>query len=197
VLGRSLDELPPQTRRLVKLIDAYVRGECKRQAVKRADVRFSRRSLREAIAWGDTQLRVHLERLVELEYVTAHREGPGGKYVYELAYEVDADEARAQLAGLIDVDALKVLAAVAPCAATTPKSRGSDPQVAGRLRVDSGPVAGRSRAGEIAAEQAATRLPDESIEIDSKTHCSTPTPKRRSQSSYTQPAALASLAAGV
>lgn len=202
VLGRSLDELPPQTRRLVKLIDAYVRGECKRSGVKRTDVRFSRRSLREAIAWGDTQLRVHLERLVELEYVSAHREGPGGKYLYELAYEVDANEARAQLAGLIDVAALKslievaseVASEVANSATTTPKSRDETPEVAGRLRVDSGPVAGRSRGGEIAAEPAVTRVPDDSREIDRKTHCSAPTPNRRS---YTQAVAAASLAAGV
>jgi hypothetical protein len=188
VLGRSLDELPPQTRRLVKLIDAYVRGECKRHAIKRADMRFSRRALREAIAWGDTQLRVHLARLVELEYVTAHREGPGGKYVYELAYEVDADEARAQLAGLIDVDALKSLTD----AVTTPKSRGSTPEVAGRLRGGSGPVAGRSRAAEIAAEQAPTRVPGELSEAGGQTHCSGLNGQRRS---YTQREAAASFAA--
>lgn len=137
VLGRSLDELPPQTRRLLKLIDEYVRGECARLKLKRCDMRFSRRALREAIAWGDTQLRVHLERLVELEYVMPHREGPGGKYVYELAYEVGADTARAQVAGLLDVDTLKALVAAAEPAATAPKSRGSDPQVAGVLRGDS------------------------------------------------------------
>ena len=194
VLGRSLDELPPQTRRLVKLMDAYVRGECKRQAIKRAGVRFSRRVLREAIAWGDTQLRLHLARLVELEYVTAHREGAGGKYVYELAYEVDADETHAQLAGLIDVAALKALTD----AATTPKSRGSDPQVAGRLRGDSGPVAGRSRGAEIDAEPAPTRVRVDPSENDSKTHCSTPARKSTSQTSYMQqPVAASSLAAGV
>ncbi len=32
VLGRSLDELPPQTRRLLKLIDGHVGAECHRQA---------------------------------------------------------------------------------------------------------------------------------------------------------------------
>ena len=68
VLGRSLDELPPQTRRLLKLIDGHVGAECQRQAIRHSDYRFARRTLREAIAWGDTQLRLHLERLVELEY---------------------------------------------------------------------------------------------------------------------------------
>ena len=37
VLGRSLDELPPQTRRLLLLVDAMVTAECKRQRIERAD----------------------------------------------------------------------------------------------------------------------------------------------------------------
>ena len=190
VLGRSLDELPPQTRRLLTLVDQYVRSECARLKLKRADIRFSRRALREAIAWGDTQLRLHLERLVELEYVMTHREGAGGKFVYELAYEVDANETHAQVAGLIDVDDLKALMD----ASTTAKSRGSDPQVAGRLRGDSGPVAGRSRGGESVAQPAGMRVPDASSEDGHETHSSTPPRKR---TSYTQAVAAASLAAEV
>ncbi len=189
VLGRSLDELPPQTRRLLKLVDGYVRAECLSLKLKRTDIRFSRRALREAIAWGDTQLRMHLERLVELEYVMTHREGAGGKYVYELAYEVDATEARAQVAGLIDVDELKALVD----AATTEKSRGSGTQVAGRLRGDSGPVAGMLRVEESAAEPASMRGGDESTPSTSKEHCSTP-PRKRTP--YPQAVKVASLAAG-
>jgi DNA primase catalytic core len=188
VLGRSLDELPPQTRRLLTLIDEYVRGECARASLKRADLRFTRRSLREAIAWGDTQLRVHLERLVELEYVLTHREGPGGKYVYELAYEVHADQTHARLAGLIDVDALKALMD----AATTSKSRGTEAQVAGRLRGDSAPVAGRSRGSASAAKPASMRVADEALNTTDEMHCSG---LNGSGTSYTQAVALASLAA--
>jgi len=36
VLGRSLDELPPQTRRVLALMDAYVRAQCE---VQRSGVR--------------------------------------------------------------------------------------------------------------------------------------------------------------
>ena len=46
VLGRSLDELPPQTRRLLLLIDEMVRGECERLKMERGDFRFSRRDVR-------------------------------------------------------------------------------------------------------------------------------------------------------
>ena len=149
VLGRCLDELPPQTRRLLTLIDDHVNTECARLVIERSAYRFSRRALREAIAWGDTQLRLHLERLVDLEYLLTHREGNGGKYVYELVYTVGdagSNGARAKVAGLIDVDALRAMAS-----AMTPKVAGvnievagQSAEVAGRLRVGSGGIAPRS-----------------------------------------------------
>ena len=37
---------------------------------------FTRRELRDATGFGDTQLKVHLARLVDLEYVVANRAGP-------------------------------------------------------------------------------------------------------------------------
>ena len=165
VLGRSLDELPPQTRRLLKLVDGFVAAECQRLTLARSVFRFTRRALREAVCWGDTQLRLHLDRLVDLEYVVAYREGPGGKFVYELAYAVE-DESRAQVAGLIDAAALEALAA----APTMPKSRGAEAEVAGRLRGECGPVAGRSRGEEPAANPAPARLPAELPAEPTQTH---------------------------
>ncbi|HEY2472896.1 MAG TPA: CHC2 zinc finger domain-containing protein [Terracidiphilus sp.] len=106
VLGRSLDELPPQTRRLLLAIDEMVTAECTRTAMTRSDYRFSRRDVREAIGWGDTQLKIHLHRLEEMEYLIAHRGGRGQSFVYELAFERQADSAKPVLPGLIDVDAL-------------------------------------------------------------------------------------------
>lgn len=66
VLGRSLDELPPQTRRVLMAIDAFIAERARTQAMERALVRFSRRELREASTIGDTQLKLHLGRLLEL-----------------------------------------------------------------------------------------------------------------------------------
>jgi hypothetical protein len=163
VLGRSLDELPPQTRRLLKLMDRFVAGQCAAQRISRAQYRFSRRTLREAIGWGDTQLRVHLERLVELEYVLPRREGPGGKFVYELVYEVGAEEHQARFPGLIDVTALKR-------AAMTGKVAGRDGEVAGRLRAVRGPVAGGVRPAESAENAGKASTPRESSAVESKTH---------------------------
>lgn len=105
VLGRSLDELPPQTRRLLTRIDGYVSTECARLAVKRGDYRFSRRQLREALNLGDTQLKVHLARLTELEYLIAHRSRHG--FEYELVYETAGEDEHVRLPGLIDIEALR------------------------------------------------------------------------------------------
>jgi hypothetical protein len=90
----------------LRFIERHVAAECKRQHVKRADLRFSRRSLREAIAWGDTQLKIHLARLVEMEYLVAHR-GANASLAYELVYEAPEDEAVLRFPGLADVQALK------------------------------------------------------------------------------------------
>ncbi len=168
VLGRSLDELPPQTRRLLAAIVAHVHEQMRSRAVGRADARFTRKQLREATGWGDTQLRLHLERLVALEHLIGHREGAGGKFTYELVFDGDA-AAAVHLSGLIDVDGLRD-------ATTTPKSRGVEPEVAGqtdelavRVRGDSGPVAARSRSASSAAKPAPARLAATSTADDAST----------------------------
>ncbi len=107
VLGRTLDELPPQTRRLLQLIDAHVATHTARLAMTRSDYRFSRRELREVTSWSDTALKVHLARLVEMEYVLAHRGGRGQSFVYELVYDGGTINDRPHLSGLIDTEALK------------------------------------------------------------------------------------------
>jgi hypothetical protein len=101
VLGRSLDEVPPQTRRLLGLLEDIVKAACDRLAIERADFRFTRREVREQIGWGNTQLKVHLARLVELEYVLVHRGKQGQGYVYELAYDGNGKDGTPFLPGLL------------------------------------------------------------------------------------------------
>lgn len=84
VLSRSLDELPPQTRRLLGLLERWVAERCEAEGLEREHVRFTRRELREAIGWGDTQLKVHLSRLVEMELVGAYGTGHAQRLSYEL-----------------------------------------------------------------------------------------------------------------
>jgi hypothetical protein len=106
VLGRTLDELPPQTRRLLGLLCEMVEHTCTGQQISRAQYRFSRRLVREHTRWGDTQLKIHLARLVELEYLLVHRGGRGQSFEYELLYDGAAQSQAAHVSGLIDVEEL-------------------------------------------------------------------------------------------
>lgn len=107
VLGRSLDELPPQTRQLLLRLDQMVGEDCERQDVMRSDYRFTRRFVRERLGWGDTQLKVHLQRLVDMELVLAHRIGPARKHAYELLYDGEGKDGKPFLQGLIDARTLQ------------------------------------------------------------------------------------------
>jgi DNA primase catalytic core len=88
-LPPSLDDLPPQTRHLLLLIDKMVSEECARLQIERCDYRFSRRTVRHFTQWGDSVLKKHLHRLEELEYLIVHRGGRGQSFVYELDFETD------------------------------------------------------------------------------------------------------------
>jgi hypothetical protein len=109
VLGRAVDDLPPQTRRLLGLINDMVTAVCQQRGLARTDYRFSRREVRDHCGWGNTQLKIHLQRLVELEFLLLHRGGRGQSFVYELLYEtrVDGREGERFLARLIDVEQLR------------------------------------------------------------------------------------------
>ena len=141
VLGRSLDELPPQTRRLLLLIDDMVSHICEEQKIERSEYRFSRREVRQYTGWGDTQLRVHLHRLEELEYLLVHRGGRGQSFVYELLFERQTETGKPQLPGLIDVEKLRA------CNYDR-KNAGSKSQFAGATRGQNGGIARSTRGGE-------------------------------------------------
>jgi DNA primase len=106
ILGRTLDELPPQTRRLLQLIYQMVIDACKTQSIEQSDFRFSRRQIRDYSGWGNTQLKVHLHRLEELEYVLPHRGGRGQSFVYELLYQGEGEQGHSFMMGLLDVESL-------------------------------------------------------------------------------------------
>jgi DNA primase len=104
VLGRSLDELPPQTRRLLDLVHAMVKRRCEAERLVPTEVRFSRREVREEVGWSAEQLRVHMGRLVELEYVLVHRGRRGQSFDYELAYEGQGEHGGRFLLGIEGVE---------------------------------------------------------------------------------------------
>jgi hypothetical protein len=110
VLGRSTDELPPQTRALLAGIASMVKERSQAQMIARSEIRFTRRELREIADMSDTQLKVHLARLVELEYLLTHRAERGQGHVYELLYD-GGGGAEPHLSGLIDVAKLAAFGA--------------------------------------------------------------------------------------
>jgi DNA primase catalytic core len=104
VLGRSLDELPPQTRRLLEQLKAMVEARCQSEQIEPELCWFTRREVREFTGWSNTQLKVHLDRLEELEYIYPRRAGMrGSAYEYELLFDGDIQTAKPQLIGLIDL----------------------------------------------------------------------------------------------
>jgi DNA primase len=143
VLGRTLDELPPQTRRLLNLIRAMVRERAQAQRTKPADVRFTRRDVREATSWSDSQLKVHCARLTEMEYLLIHSGTRGHSLRYELLWDGadDAEHAR-HLCGLIEpaeLDGYDTSPRVRP-----PQVWVDEPQVVGESAPSSGQVWAKS-----------------------------------------------------
>ena len=155
ILGRSLDELPPQTRRLLLLLETMVEKACGKDGLPRADYRFSRRDVRLETGWGDTQLRIHLDRLVSLEYLLVHRGGRGQSFVYELLYGGEGQDGARFLLGLIDAEKLGQKSPEDPdeaeydgdLAGSEADLAGQTDDLAGPSRPLRGPIAGGWRGG--------------------------------------------------
>ena len=198
VLGRSLDELPPQTRRVLAAVVELVQALAQQRGMQRADVRFTRAQVRERTGLSDTQCRLHLDRLAALEYLLTHRGMRGQSYEYELLHDAPLDAGGPRLAGLIDVQALKATpatTAIAPtlAEATTASSRGEAGQFTPPSRPQNAPNAGSSRTPQPAAKPALARLAADPAADGSKTHPSSgPTPPVLS---YPKASSLAAAAA--
>ena len=111
VLGRSLDELPPQSRRLLESIKKLVREKMKAEAIEQRLTLFSRRELREFTGWSQMQIRRHLDRLLELEYISTRGGRNGITMKYEFLGELIDDGAGYQV-GLLNLETLKQKAQV-------------------------------------------------------------------------------------
>ena len=80
---------------------------CKKQKVDQSDYRFTRKDIRNYTGWGNTQLKVHLHRLEELEYLLIHRGERGQSYVYELLYKGEGKDGTSFVLSLLNVEQLK------------------------------------------------------------------------------------------
>jgi hypothetical protein len=123
LVGSSIDDLPTQTRRLLMQLWEYVDREAEKHGVLQEEVRFTRRQLRESLAWSQTQLKLHLDRLAQYEYVHVHS-GPGRTLQYQLRFDGRGREGEPTLYGLSDPSSLE--------ASTTRVSSGSSGVSSGR-----------------------------------------------------------------
>ncbi|MGM0512199.1 MAG: CHC2 zinc finger domain-containing protein [Pseudomonadota bacterium] len=102
ILGRTLDEMPPQTRKLLLLVKGMVAQLALAQNKRPGEVRFTRRDIRNATNWSDSQLKLHCQRLSDMEYLLIHGGSRGHLLQYELLWDGQTPD-DAHLCGLIDV----------------------------------------------------------------------------------------------
>ena len=129
ILGKTLDELPPQTRKLLKQIQQMVIDHCQQSQTAQSDYRFSRKQIRAFTGWGNTQLKIHCKRLEDMEYLLVHRGCRGQSMEYELLFDNDDESHDKHLMGLIDVK--KLTLDEKKSGQTRNKSVPSRPQVGG------------------------------------------------------------------
>ncbi len=192
VLGRTVDELLPQTRKLLTLLHAWVKDACERDGFDQADFHFTRRQVREATGWGDTQLRIHLDRLMEMEFLLPHRGRRGQSYLYELLYRGEDSDGRLTRLGLIDGAQLQVAVRDGATTATSrgqeASSRRPEENLAGGSRGDRGPFAVGSR-GALMALEGMQNEGSSPIQVSEGVEGGTP-PTRVPVASYAQAAAV-------
>jgi len=113
-LGRTLDELPPQSRRLLNLMHRWVMARCEEQEIEQSSLRFSRRQLIDHCGWSYPQVRTHLARLTAQEYLLVHRGSRGCSFVYELLWSGEGEQGEPFVMGLIDLEKLSADGALTP-----------------------------------------------------------------------------------
>jgi DNA primase len=180
VLGRSLDELPPQTRRVLQAVQTMVHERMTKQSLPQRDIRFSRSVVRAATGASDTQLKVHLARLAELEYLLIHRALRGQGFAYELLYDGDA-AATHHLSGLLDTESLKKHNYDAQRSASDQERPG----------ISRGAVGGVSGGGQAVQNAANPRQPSASDDLHAGHPRTRATPSRLRDASYLQDTAAA------
>ncbi len=106
VLGTSLDELSPPSRRLLDQIREMVIKKSEEQDINPQEYTFTRRDIREYTGWSDTQVKRHINQLVDLEYIYSIMGSKGKEFMYELQYVEEIEPGKKFLSCLIDVDEL-------------------------------------------------------------------------------------------
>lgn len=116
----------------------------------REDYRFTRREIREALGWSDFQVKTHLWKLTELEYVVVHQGGRGRTLVYELLWHGEGADGGRFLLKLLDVDTLQKHAYDRNLEGSRGHLEGRKRDLEGSRSPQSAPKEGSSRVGKSA-----------------------------------------------
>jgi DNA primase catalytic core len=183
VLGVSLDELPPQTRRVLAGLHSLVQDKMQASGLPQRDIRFMRGEVRVALSVSEKQIRVHLERLAAMEYILVHRGQRGQSFEYELLHDQSMASENAHLSGLLDVAALQ---SASESTATKQSSWGQGGEFVGPSCPQRGAKVAGSRSIKTAASPHETRP---GAEFTNGEPVSRATPSPRKAASYLQPLA--------
>jgi DNA primase len=187
VLGRSLDELLPQSRRFLDLLFKMVKKRCAEEGIEQADLRFYRREVCNFTTWSLSQVRVHLDRLVDMEYVLIHKGCRGQSFVYELLYNGEGKDGEPFVLGLLDIAKLKEKMNSNYVPNMADFSLGvaeSNEKLAGPKRPQSAPKTGGWRTPESQPSEAGDEVHQDSIsKTGEKTHIGD---QDKQESSYSQ-----------
>jgi DNA primase len=108
-LERSFAELPERTQVLRDQIIAGVKNLCEFQGIELSEQHFTRKDVRRWSTFGDTQLKEHLARLVDYEYLKVESGGGHGRpIVYTLSYDPDNTPTMTKDSGLMDINRLRL-----------------------------------------------------------------------------------------
>jgi hypothetical protein len=66
------------------------------------EVRVRAKEIRAFSGWSATQVKLHIHKLCELEYLLAHRAPRGQSFLYELLYDGQGKDGRPFVPGLLD-----------------------------------------------------------------------------------------------
>lgn len=107
VLGRSLDELSPHTRHLLRLIKQMVDERTRKEKKKQSDIALTRRDISTCTGWSYFQTREPLETLVRMEYLALVKSQKHNQYLYELLWDGQGESGERFFMGLIDPETIK------------------------------------------------------------------------------------------
>lgn len=107
ILGKTLDELSIPARNLLEQIESFVEGrvgELRKctpgTPMRKSDIPFTRRELREFTGWTSTRLHIHLKELVSMEYILIDCGRGNSLQTYKLIYDGQGKDGEKFIPGL-------------------------------------------------------------------------------------------------